>query len=83
MEILRIAKSPRRFKKYRANVIINGQLFENVDFGDTRYQQYKDNTPLKLYSHMDHNDIKRRKSYLARHKHDKGPAGILSRKLLW
>ncbi len=42
----------------------------HIAFGDKRYEQYKDNV-LGLYSHLDHNDNKRRASYRARHKHDK------------
>lgn len=40
---------------------------KKVSFGDKRYQHYKDQTPLKLYSHLDHLDPKRRASYRARH----------------
>jgi hypothetical protein len=35
-----------------------------------RYQQYKDRTPLKLYSNLDHNDPKRRELYYKRHPKD-------------
>ena len=37
-----------------------------IHFGDKRYQQYKDQTPAKLYSHLDHNDNERRQRYLKR-----------------
>lgn len=40
---------------------------EWIHFGDTRYEHYKDTTPLKLYSHLDHNDKERRRLYRARH----------------
>jgi hypothetical protein len=40
---------------------------KSVSFGDKRYQHFKDQTPLKLYSHLDHLDPKRRASYRARH----------------
>jgi len=50
-------------KKYTA-ILPSGK---KVHFGDRRYQHYKDNTPLKLYSKMDHGDSKRRKNYRARH----------------
>jgi hypothetical protein len=83
MEVISIVRSPIKFKKYRANVIYKGKQYNNVDFGDTRYQQFKDQTPLKLYSNLDNNDPIRRKSYLARHKHNDGPAGYLSRNYLW
>ena len=78
-----IIKSPIKNKKYR--VIYNGKI---IDFGDTRYQQYKDNTPLKLYKNLDHGDKERRKRYKERHKIDKDfkgkiSAGWLSSSLLW
>ena len=34
-----------------------------VHFGDSRYGQFKDQTPLKLYSDLDNNDIIRKKLY--------------------
>lgn len=51
------------YKKYRVTVPGHG----TVQFGDKRYQQYRDQTPLKLYSSMDHNDEKRRENYRKRH----------------
>lgn len=58
-----ITKSPIKNKKYR--VIYKGKI---IDFGDLRYQHYKDNTELKLYKHLDHLDKKRRDLYLKRAK---------------
>ena len=37
-----------------------------VDFGARDYQQYKDRTPLGLYSHKNH-DRKRVNGYFSRH----------------
>ena len=37
-----------------------------IHFGDKRYQQYKDTTPLRIYSNLDHLDKKRRYRYRAR-----------------
>ena len=51
------------FHKYTA-ILPDGQ---RVSFGDKRYQHYKDRTPLKLYSYLDHLDPIRRRSYRARH----------------
>ena len=48
-KIIVFKKSNKKFKKYKA-ILPNG---EEVHFGDTRYQQYKDRTPLKLYSNLD------------------------------
>lgn len=60
------------YKKYTA-VFPDGT---EVSFGDIRYQQYRDTTPLRAYSHMDHLDPRRRKSYLARHKAIKNKSGL-------
>lgn len=51
-------------KKYTA-VLPSGKF---VHFGDRRYQHYKDQTPLRLYKHLDHNDKRRRKNYRTRHR---------------
>jgi hypothetical protein len=58
-----IFKSTRQFKKYMA-VFADKTV---VHFGDNRYGQYKDKTKLKLYSHLNHNDTKRKGNYYARH----------------
>ncbi len=58
-------------KKYKAtftNPITNRT--NTVLFGDKRYDQWKDQTPLKLYSDRDHNDEKRKKRYYQRHGKD-------------
>ena len=39
-----------------------------IHFGDTRYGQFKDQPPLKLHSHLNHNDKERRMNYLQRSK---------------
>ena len=52
---LRFYKSERKNKKYA--VVVNDKV---IHFGDTRYQQYQDKTPLKLYSYLNHYDEKRR-----------------------
>jgi len=55
------------FKKYKVELWKAGKKIKTIQFGDNRYQQYRDKTPLKLYSHKDHLDKKRRRSYRARH----------------
>ena len=82
MRVLEILPPTRKNKKYAARVIWEGKE-KLINFGDVRYAQYKDTTPLKLYKHLDHNDWDRKQLYLARHKHDNGPAGILAREFLW
>lgn len=55
--------SRRKGKKY--DVFKNDKYL--VSFGAKDYQQYKDKTPLKAYSYLDHNDKERRKRYYSRH----------------
>lgn len=83
LKLLRIEKSPTKFKKYRADVLLDGVKYTGIDFGDTRYEHFKDSTPLKLYSHLDHNDIYRLHNYYLRHEKNNGVASILSKKYLW
>ena len=47
-------------KKYRVYVFENGKLIKTTQFGDQRYGQYRDKTPLKLYSSKDNLNDKRR-----------------------
>ena len=54
-------RSTRKNKKYM--VLHNNNW---IHFGDTRYEQFEDQTPLKLYSHLNHNDDTRRMNYLRR-----------------
>ena len=68
-------KSTHKGKKY---MIFYGNKF--IHFGDINYSQFYDSTPLKLYSHLNHNDEKRRKSYLARAKGIKDKNGNLTYK---
>ncbi len=54
------------YKKYKVKIYENGNLINTVQFGDKRYEHYKDTSPLKLYSHLNHLDVKRRNSYRKR-----------------
>ncbi len=65
-------------KKY--SVMVDGT---RVQFGDQRYEQYEDKTPLKLYKHLDHRDGNRRRLFHSRHRGSDSLAGILSKKYLW
>lgn len=58
-------KSPLKNKKYRVVFKYDGESWY-VDFGDIRYEHFKDRTPLKLYSYLDHGDPERRRNYLSR-----------------
>ena len=60
VKIIKFEKGPGN-KKYTA-ILSDGK---RVNFGDKRYQQYHDK--IGMYSHLDHNDPKRREAYRARH----------------
>ena len=66
--IVKIEKAIAKNKKYSAYVKnkTTGKI-RKINFGDSRYEQFKDSTPLKLYSHKNHNDKKRRDNYFSRH----------------
>ena len=51
-------KAETKNHKYRVEFMYIGKLIK-INFGHKDYQHYKDLTPLKLYSHKDHNDKKR------------------------
>ena len=81
-------KSNSKNKKYAA--IIEHKFSKRkktINFGDDRYEQYKDATGLGLYSHKDHLDKKRRAAYKLRHHKDiqdgEFSAGYFSMKFLW
>ena len=61
-------KSTQKNKKYMA-ILPDGKT---IHLGDKRFEHYKDVTPLKLYSHLDHNDPIRRELYYKRHNKDCG-----------
>ena len=60
---MEIKQSTQKNKKYM--VLVNDKW---IHFGDSRYEQYRDSTPLKLYSYLDHKDKQRRRNYLLRAK---------------
>ena len=58
--IIKFERSPIKFKKYRAFVKnLKTNKIRHIDFGDNRYQQYKDRTPLKLYKSKNHGNRRR------------------------
>ena len=75
--------SKRKNKKYSVLVKTSDGGTKVIHFGDSRYGQFKDK--LKHYSHLDHNDLKKRKSYYARHgpATDKNTAKYWAHKILW
>lgn len=83
MEVSNLRRSTRKNKKYMTDVVYNNKFYKNQHFGDIRYHQYKDQTPLKLYSHLDHNDPELKKLYHSRHKNNTGISAMLSLEFLW
>lgn len=79
--VLNWSVSPVYTKKYRV-LLSDGR---KVDFGDSRYQHYKDRTPLKAWSHLDHLDENRRERYYMRHHKDYPvwSADWFSKRFLW
>lgn len=63
---IRFEKSKVKGKKYTA-ILPDGK---RVNFGAVGFQQYRDDVPLKLYSHLDHLDKARRDLYYKRHNKD-------------
>jgi len=84
-----IRKSTRKGKKYdvyqvKYDADKKYTLLKILSFGSASHQQYKDK--LKAYSHLDHNNKKRRANYYARHgKHndDVFTAKFYAHELLW
>lgn len=82
---LEFSKSKNKLKKYKVIVYKNNKKYKVVNFGSITHQHFKDTTPLKLYSNLDHNDNKRRLNYFKRHKknYPKYSADYFSKKYLW
>jgi len=80
MELYKPVKSNRKNKKYMV-LTKNGV----IHFGDSRYPQFKDK--IGIYSHLDHNDKKRKELYYKRHGDrnttNKESARYWSHKTLW
>lgn len=59
---------PKTGNKYKADVYdADARLIASSLFGSAYYEQYKDRTPLKLWSNFDHLDENRRRRYRQRH----------------
>jgi hypothetical protein len=66
--ILQFLKSKKKGKKYTAYIRNkHTKKIRKIHFGAIGYQQYKDRTPLKLYSKYNHNTRKRMQNYFNRH----------------
>lgn len=62
-KVLKIARSNVKDKKYVA-LLNTGR---KVNFGYSPMGQFRDSTPLKIFSHKNHGDRKRQIRYLQRH----------------
>jgi len=82
-ELYKPFKSKAKNKKYAVYVKGNNDKPKLINFGDNRYGQFKDK--LGVYSHLDHNDPKRKKQYYNRHGKatSKDTAKYWSHKILW
>ena len=66
--IVKIIKSTRKGKKYTAIVRDKKTKKERkISFGAIGYEQFRDSTPLGLYTSKNHGDPKRKKNYFTRH----------------
>ena len=74
--------SSAQHKKYSVYVMRDGKR-KLIHFGDSRYGQYRDK--LQHYSHLDHNDTRRRELWYARHGRttDKSSARFWAARVLW
>ena len=78
--IVSIARSNAKGKKYAAIVRDNASgRTSTVNFGGLGYQQFKDSTPLKLFSSHDHGETKRRDRYFLRHSGTKNKAEAIEK----
>ena len=66
--IVKIEKAKAKNKKYTA-IVKNKSTGKTrrVNFGDSRYSQFKDRTPIQAYASQNHGDKKRRDNYFNRH----------------
>ncbi len=87
-KLKRFRKSDTKNKKYDAILehVASGKLIK-VSFGHSDYEQFKDSTGLNIFTHLNHNDPKRRQLFRQRHKkylHDKYfSPGYFSYYYLW
>ena len=63
---VKFEKSTRKNKKYKATVYKDGKVQTTAHFGQLPYEHYKDQTPLKAFKSLDHNDKQRREQFRSR-----------------
>lgn len=75
-KIIKFERSKNPDKKYMAYIKnLKTNKIRVLHFGASNYEQYKDRTPLKLFSRKNHNNKKRQMNYYSRHSN-----GITNRK---
>ena len=86
-KFIEFKKSKTKNKKYDAILMDKKtKIIKRVPFGQKGYQQFRDNTGIGLYHHLDHHDPKRRALYRKRHdgeQKNKYSSGWFSYYYLW
>ena len=81
-KIINFEKGPN-FKKYTAYVKNKKtHKIRKIHFGDNRYQQYKDRTPLGLYTNKNHKTRKRMQNYYSRHSGTKNRSVAIKKEVI-
>ena len=82
MELYEPFVSRAKHKKYSVYVMRDGRR-KLIHFGDRRYQQFRDR--LGHFSHLDHNDQRRRELWYARHgrTNDRSSPRYWAARVLW
>lgn len=66
--LIKFQKSKTKGKKYDAIIEdMKTKKRQTIPFGAIGYEQYRDDTKLKLYSRYNHLDENRKRNYLKRH----------------
>lgn len=66
---IRFERSKKTGKKYDAIIEdCKTRKTQRIPFGNIQLSHYQDTTGLKIYSHLDHHDEKKRKDYLEAYK---------------
>ena len=82
-KIVKIEKSPNTMKKYKATVQnLNTKKTRTMHFGASDYQQFRDSTKIKLYKHLNHGTVKRKKRYYSRHSGEKTKSKAVKKELI-
>ena len=76
--IVKIEKSKAKYKKYVA-IVKNKETEKTrkINFGDSRYEQFKDSTGKGHYSSRNHGDERRKRNYFNRHSGIKNKKGAV------